>query len=61
MQDSDLSLVQMYKPETLLASVEVCRDLASCVLLYKAFLNSIIVMFVFVAGSDGVNKNSISL
>lgn len=56
MQDSDLSLVQMYKPkETLLASVEVCRDLASCILLCKAYLSSVIVMFVSVAGSDGVH------
>lgn len=40
MQDSNLYLLQIDKPkETLLASVEVCRDLAGCILLYKAYLS----------------------
>lgn len=40
MQDSTCHLLPMYKPEgTLLASLEVCSDLARCVFLYKADLN----------------------
>lgn len=40
MQDSNFYFLQIYKRKgTLLASVEVCSDLADCVLLSRVYLN----------------------
>lgn len=40
MQSLNFHLLEMYKSKGMsLASVEVCRDVADCILLYKAYLS----------------------